>query len=116
MNTSKVTSEFRAAQWMQIIKDRQESGMNVKNFCLARGISRDAYFYWQTKLRKAACSGMTKTGEINAPVPKGWMQLSDTGGPKTSLNIEVSGCRITVDNNTDPELLKNVCRLLRTIV
>jgi len=68
MNTSKVTSEFRAAQWMQIIKDRQESGMNVKNFCLARGISRDAYFYWQHKLRKAACNSMTKAGEISAPV------------------------------------------------
>ena len=115
MDTSKVTAEFRAAQWIQIIKDRQESGMNIKNYCLSKGISRDSYFYWQSKLRNSACNSMTKAGEISAPVPKGWMQLSDTGEIKSSLNIEVSGCRIVVDNNTDPELLKNICRILRTM-
>ena len=115
MNTSKVTSKYRAAQWMQIIQERQASGDTVKDFCKDRGISRDAYFYWQNKLRETACQSMTKAGEFSAPAPKGWMQLSDAGGAKASLDIEVNGCRITVDSNTDPELLKNVCRMLRTM-
>ena len=115
MNTSKVTSKYRAAQWMQIIQERQASGDTVKDFCKDRGISRDAYFYWQNKLRETACKSMTKAGEISAPAPKGWMQLSDAGGTKASLSIEVSGCRIIADNNTDPELLKNVCRILRAM-
>ena len=115
MDTNKVTSEYRAAQWLQIIRDRQESGMNIKNYCLSNGISRDSYFYWQSKLRKSACNDLSKTGELQTPVPKGWMQLTDTNQTKGSLDIEVSGYRITVNHKTDPELLKNVCRILRTM-
>lgn len=115
MNTTKATAEFRAKQWMQIIQERQASGMNIKNFCLDRGIKRDQYFYWQSKFRKAACSGLSKPREIQIPSPKGWVQLSSENKIKSSLDIEVSGCRITVDHKTDSELLKNICRLLRTL-
>lgn len=116
MNMNKVTSKYRAAQWIQIIQERQVSGHTIKDFCKDRGISRDAYFYWQHRLRKEACNNsLVKTGEINVPAPKGWLQLSDTNETKPSLYIEVSGCRITVDHTTDPELLKNICRILRTV-
>ena len=43
------------AQWAQIIQDRKVSGENVKAYCQSRGLSRDAYFYWQRKLKEAAC-------------------------------------------------------------
>jgi len=115
MNTSKVTSEFRAAQWMQIIQDRQASGMNVINFCLDRGISRDAYFYWQRKLRESACVKLSSSLEIPETTPSGWLQLSDAEESKSTLAIEISGCQITVDHKTDPELLKSICRILRTL-
>jgi len=54
MNTQKVTSEYRLSQWAQVIQARLDSGQNVKDFCLTNGISRNAYFYWQKKLREAA--------------------------------------------------------------
>lgn len=116
MDTRKITAEYRTSQWMEIIRERQGSGDTIKDFCKARGLSRDAYFYWQHKLRKAACNNsLTKTGEINNPTPAGWLQLSDAEGAKSSLDIEIGGCRITVDQTTDPELLKKVCRILRTM-
>lgn len=115
MNTKKATAEFRTEQWIQVIQERQASGMTVKDFCLNRSIKRDEYFYWQHKLRKAACSGLRAIGEIQVPSPKGWMQLSCENETKSSLDIEVNGCRITVDHKTDSELLKNICRLLRTL-
>jgi hypothetical protein len=115
MNTSRVTSEYRAAQWMQILQERQTSGYTIKDFCKDRGISRDAYFYWQHKLRNAVCNGLSKTGEIQTAAPRGWLQLSDANETKPTLEIDISGCRITVDLKTDPELLKNVCRILRTM-
>jgi putative transposase len=34
---------------------------------------------------------------------------------KETLDIEVGGCRITVDTETDPELLKRVCCILRVL-
>jgi putative transposase len=34
---------------------------------------------------------------------------------KATLDIEVSGCHVTVNAETDPELLKKACRILREL-
>lgn len=115
MDTKKVTAEYRLSQWMHVIKEQQCSGQNIKDFCQEKGISRNAYFYWQRKLRKAACMELAKLEEPVNCVPEGWMQLTQGQGIKSTLDIEAGGCRVTVDAGTDPELLKKVCRILRAL-
>lgn len=115
MDTRKVAVEYRLSQWMHVIKEQQCSGQNIKDFCQEKGISRNAYFYWQRKLRKAACVELAKLEEPLNCVPQGWMQLAPTQQTKTTLDIEVGGCHVTVDAETDPELLKKVCRILRLL-
>jgi len=100
---------------MKVIQERQNSGQNIKDFCQATGISRHAYYYWQRKLRKAACAELSKLGEPVNYVPEGWMQLAQDQEIKSTLDIEVGGCRVTVDEKTNPELLKKVCRILRVL-
>lgn len=118
MDTQKITADYRLSQWAQIIQARLDSGQNVKNFCQAAGVKRSSYFYWQKKLRDAACTELAKVEENNKEiVPSGWTQLN----PKQlhqvneSLDIEINGCHITVNAQTDPGLLKNVCRMLRSL-
>ncbi len=53
MNTQMVAADYRMSQWAQIIKERQNSGQTIKEFCVDRGIREGAYFYWQRKLRSA---------------------------------------------------------------
>jgi len=115
MDTKKVTSEYRLSQWMLVIQERQGSGQSIKDFCQANGISRNAYFYWQRKLRKAACAEIAKPEETNNLVPNGWTQLTTTQQMKSMLDIEVGGCHVSVNAETDPELLKTVCRVLRSL-
>jgi putative transposase len=101
---------------MQVMQDQQSSGKNIKDFCQEKGISRNAYFYWQRKLRRAACMELSNLKEepVNC-IPEGWMQLAQSQETKSRLDIEISGCRVTVDTETDPELLKKVCRILRAL-
>lgn len=119
MDTQKVTAEYRLSQWAQVMQAQQDSGQNIKDFCQTTGISRNAYFYWQRKLRKMACTELTKTEEPRNIVPSGWMQITQkqpkSQEVKTTVNVEISGCRITADANTDLELLKNVCRALKSL-
>lgn len=115
MDTKRITAEYRLTQWMQVIHERQACGQNIKEFCQERGISRNAYLYWQRKLRKEACTKLLTPGEIPDPAPGGWMQLACVNETKPKLDIEISGCHVTVDHKTDPELLKNICRILRTL-
>lgn len=115
MDTQKVAAKYRLLQWMDVIQEQRSSGQNVKEFCQDKGISRNKYFYWQRKLRKATCEGLLKLGEPADIVPKGWMQLEPKQETKTTLDIEIGGFHITVDEKTDPELLKKVCHILRVL-
>jgi len=115
MDIQKVTADYRLSQWMHVIQERQCSRQSIKDFCREKGISSNAYFYWQRKLRKAACAELTNPEEPVNYVPEGWMQLAQGQEIKSTLDIEVGGCRVTVDESTDSELLKKVCRILRVL-
>jgi len=117
MDTQKVTAEYRLSQWAQVVQAQQESGQNIKNFCQSAGISRHAYFYWQKKLRKVACAELAKTEEPKNIVPSGWMQLTPKQAQhaKETLDIEINSCHVTVNAQTDLELLKKVCLTLRSL-
>ena len=115
MDIQKVTAEYRLSKWMQVIQERQCSRQSIKDFCQEKGISSNAYFYWQRKLRKTACAELSKLEEPVNCVPEGWIQLTQGQEIKSTLDIEVGGCRVTVNAETDPELLKNVCRILRVL-
>ncbi len=115
MDIKKVAAEYRLSQWAQVIQTRLGSGQSIKDFCQAEGISRNIYFYWQKKLREAACTEVAQTEEPKNIVPSGWMQLKPEQAQHTKevLEIEINGCHVTVTAETDPELLKKVCRTLR---
>ena len=117
MDTQKVAAGYRLSQWAQVIQTRLDSGQSIKDFCQAAGISRNAYFYWQQKLRKAACTELEKSEEPRNLVPNGWVQLAPPQPQqmKATLDIEISGCHVTANADTDPELLKKVCRALRSL-
>lgn len=118
MDVQKVTAEYRLSQWAQVIKERQESGQTIKDFCEEKGISRHKFFYWQNKLRKIACRELVKTEKPGRNItPNGWVQLAPKQEQhmKGALLIEINGCHITVDGDTDTELIKKVCRVLKSL-
>jgi putative transposase len=117
VDTKKVTKEYRMSQWAQTIQQRRESGQNIKDFCQSTGISRNAYFYWQKKLREAACSELAEVNDSKSIAPSGWACLTEnqTSASANSLTIEVSGCNISVNTRTDPQLLAKVCHELKSL-
>jgi len=117
MDTNKVAKGYRLSQWAQVMQERRKSGQSVKEYCQRSGISRNAYFYWQRKLRDAACTELVKAAEPKDIVPRGFVQLTSGQVPQPSeaIVIEVGGCHITVTAGTDHELLKRVCLTLRNL-
>ena len=61
INTREVAEEYRMSHWAQIMRERIESGLSIKAFCRQMGICGNTYFYWQRKLRKAACEALLPT-------------------------------------------------------
>ena len=110
MNTRTVATEYRMSQWAQVIQDRKASGETVKDYCQDRGFSKDAYYYWQKKLREAACeqmavmrSGFEQTGMIGSGFAEIKIRESQPITQYTGhfhdgqISIEAAGIKITTD-------------------
>jgi putative transposase len=116
INTREIAKEYRLAHWAQVMRERTESGLSIKEFCRQVGICGNTYFYWQRRLRTIACAEPKLPVEQSAAA-QGWVTLSnaETSSVTGNITVEIGGCRITVDENTDTALLAKVCRALKTL-
>ena len=113
MNTREIAAAYRLSQWAKELQARVANGESVKDFCRRKGVSRNTYFYWQRKLREAACHELAVKSSDKL-VPSGWA-LCEVAEPKSSpkiLPIEIGCCRVMADAEVDPELLAKVCKVL----
>ncbi len=44
--------EFQLQRWKLLIEERIKSGMKVRDWCEANGVTKNAYYYWLEKLRE----------------------------------------------------------------
>jgi len=119
MTSKEMTYQYRLRQWSGLAKERSELGMSIRAYCAMKGFAENTYFYWQRRLRQAACTELAKRsdGTEAGVVPNGWTQLSvaEAESRGATLTIEISGCRVEVSAETDPELLVKVCRTLKAL-
>lgn len=118
MNTRDIAVEYRLTHWAQVMQARTDKGLSIRAYCEESRIHENTYYYWQRKLRETAATGMqVETAEVKAIVPKGWATVGINECPEKtdSLTVEIGGCRVKVDAGTNPELLIQVCRALKTL-
>ena len=116
MDIAKITNDFRLSEWLQVMRDHKASGMTVNSFCDSRGIKRHAFYYWQRKLREHAGNAIIEQATTNIPAPSGWLKLRPAGtDPNETLEVTVNGFSLNVGMDTNPELLKKVCSILRAV-
>jgi len=124
MNTREMAKEFRLTHWARIMQERSASGKSIREYCKSAKIGEYVYYYWQRKLREAACSELTaRVQERSAGtreqslVPRGWVACENAGetAEKGALTIEIGKCRVMVEADSDTELLAKVCRTLMSL-
>jgi len=118
MDTRSIATEYRLARWAEIMKEHAESGLSVKAFCENAGIHENTYYYWQRKLREAACSTLPGTDLI----PSGFTKVTLSNQPvafppvantNSQVSVEASGIRITAGGEYPTDKL---AALLREVV
>ena len=125
MDTRRITTDYRMGQWAKVISDRKASGVTIKTYCQMIGVSRDAYYYWQKKLREAACehlaimpaataqTGLTKTTFTEVKLPDPFPQTSPLeSGLHSNLQIQISDVKVSVDRDYPVEKLAYLLREL----
>ena len=107
--------------WANVLREeRIVNGETINEFCQSRGVSRNTYFYWQRKLRETAAKQIAhEVGVSQELIPSGWAQVGAAEERQKTevpgMPIEIGKCRIMADEETNPELLAKVCRILVTL-
>jgi transposase-like protein len=128
VNTREVAAEYRLTHWGQIMQERMKSGSSIKSYCNEKGICENTYYYWQRRLREAACEELSKyesrqrsdtqprfigievaeqPGVPALPAPSGY-----TSQP-SQIHIKAAEVEITADSTYPPEQLAALLRELK---
>jgi len=115
MDTRRIAAEYRLRHWASIMSERQESGLSVRAFCEDSGIHENTYFYWQKRLREAACDGLsgiglTPSGFIEVKLAKPAMIPPTATTSAGQISIEGSGIRIIADCEYPADKLVSLLR------
>jgi len=102
-----IAEEYRLSHWAEIVRQRETSGLFIREFCEREGIHENRYYYWQKKLREAACEDLAKTnGNSTSLVPAVFAEVKLPAQPtsqpamtilKNQICIEAAGIRVTAD-------------------
>ena len=122
INTREIAKEYRLSHWAQIMQDRVVSGISIKEYCKQIGICQNTYFYWQRRLRTAACEQLTKLepaersltqpGFTEVVVCESHARLPSEEVGVSQLRIEISGVQITADSSYPADKLAVLIREL----
>lgn len=124
MNMRDIAAEYRLSHWVDIVRDRGVSGMNVREYCKASGIRENVYYYWQRKLRKAASDSLAEQTSISSTglAVQGFAEVTLAEPPAQAtlpeamepgqLQLEIGGIRISADSSYPPDKLAALLREL----
>jgi transposase-like protein len=123
INTRAIAAEYRLSHWAQVMQERMQSGLSIKAYCKQIGICGNTYFYWQRKVRAAACEqlALSVPEKSNLPAP-GFTEVrvmepaappALPEAPRTNrLRIEIGNIQMTADSTYPPDKLAGLLREL----
>jgi len=119
MNTRGMTAEYRLAHWSQVMQDRKERRQSIKAYCESEGIHENVYYYWQRKLREAACEHISGI-HVGKPVLPAFAEVKMANQtaqppgqerpPNNEIRIEIADVRITANGTFPMETLAVLLR------
>jgi hypothetical protein len=118
VNTREIAAGYRLTHWAGIMRERQESGLSIREFCKNAGYRENVYYYWQKRLREAACKELVPAArrvEQEPSAPAGWVTCEQAEVKAPPLAVEIGPYRVVVEKGADAEQIANVCRALASI-
>jgi len=138
MTRGEVKEQIRLQCWEAMIRERTARGLSVAEYCGEIGIATNTYYHRVKRVRDAVAKQLTKTETApgaaisqithahNADatdVPAGWaiarieepIKHGTHDAPEGTIELRIDEITIRVQNGTNLELLREVCRTLKTL-
>ena len=121
INTREVAKEYRLSHWAEIMQERVAVGLNIRAYCKEIGICENTYYYWQRRLRAAACEQLAAPAQTSISKPS-FTEIKVEELPAlptlaesvqtSQIHIEFHGIQITFDSTYPTDKLAAVLRAL----
>ena len=104
---ARVKKEIKLAEWAEMVRSRNESGLTVTDWCKENGINLKTYYYRQKRMRQAVCNEL----EVHDIVPL--EPVNDAEQKSEKIEISVGDVKITLPENFNEETLRRLLGVLR---
>ena len=104
---AKVKNEVKLAQWAEMVKSRNESGLTVTDWCNQNSINLKTYYYRQKRLRQAVCNEIEQHDIV--PVKP----ISETEPTSEKIELSVGDVKISLSDSFNENTLKRLLVVLR---
>lgn len=104
---AKVKKEIKLAQWVEMIRQRNESGLSVTEWCKENGINIKTYYYRLKRVRQVVCSEMERHDIV--PVEP----IAGTEITAEKIELSIGDVKISLPDDFNESTLKRLLGVLR---
>lgn len=104
---AKVKKEVKLAQWAEMLRIRNESGLSVTDWCKQNGINPKTYYYRLKRIRQAVCSEIEQHDIVPA-IPADAPQSEDE-----NIILIVGDVKISLPDDFNEVTLRRLLGVLR---
>ncbi len=103
----KVKKEVKLAQWAEMVRSRNESGLTVTGWCKQNGINLKTYYYRLKRMRQAVCSEIEQHDIVPA------IQTEESKCEDENIILIVGDVKISLPDNFNENTLSRLLGVLR---
>lgn len=122
MTAKEATSAYRLQQWTGLVCECKASGKTVTAWCAEQGIATKTYYYWQRRVRQAACEQLTLKEATGLPMTmtNGGPAFSEYRQPNrrensAAVTLHLSGATVEIHNGADVSVIEGTLKALKSI-
>ena len=104
---AKVKKEVKLAQWAEMVRSRNESGLTVTDWCKQNGINIKTYYYRLKRMQQAVCSEIEQHDIVTA-IPADAPQSEDE-----NIILIVGDVKISLPDNFNENTLSRLLGVLK---
>ena len=104
---AKVKNEVKSAQWAEMVRSRNESGLTVTDWCKQNGINLKTYYYRLKRIRQAVCNEIERHDIV--PVEP----IAETEITTEKIELSIGDVKISLPDDFNESTLKRLLGVLR---
>ena len=115
---TEVKAQFNKEKWLNLIRERQSSGLTIKNWCSQNNLPEHTYYYWLRRIRESVCEEYIGDvqSEYKSPVVFAPLQVSESKSPaQAQIIIHMQNVNIEVRDGSSLKTLETVLAALKSI-